>query len=82
MGEAGQFCLPDGEWFCVQCTSASAMIDEQIVFAETNNVNEAASTKPSVESQYLTHGRDEERIGIVQSNSSSVCAVGEGESST
>ena len=27
VGEAGQFCLPDGEWFCVQCTSAGAAMD-------------------------------------------------------
>ena len=82
VGEAGQFCLPDGEWFCVQCTSAGAAMDEQIAFTEQSDVNETAATKPFVEAQNVTRGHDEDGISTVQSNTRSVCASGEGESGT
>ena len=29
VGEAGQYSLPDGEWFCVQCTSIIAEQPQQ-----------------------------------------------------
>lgn len=70
--------MPDGEWFCVQCTSAAATIDEQIISVEGSDINEAvaASAMPRVELQYPPEIRGDEGISSVQPSSS---VIGEDE---
>ena len=75
VGDAGQFCLPDGDWFCVQCTSAAATIDEQLISEEGGDTNEAivASAVPIVEPPYPT----QDQLSSMKPSSSLDSGIGE-----
>ena len=63
----------------MQCTSAAATIDEQLVSVEGGDTNEAvvASAMPIVDPRYPTQDRDDLRLSSVQPSSSLVSGIGE-----